>query len=238
MKHEARSTKSETNFKKNKFQTGSGVLNFGILNFDIVSNFGFRISNFQKRKALGFTLLETVVALAILTAAIVGPMSLVSRGIAGARTSKNRVIGSYLAQEGMEVVRGIKENNALAGKTANAGVCNDSDQWDFGLCPGSGPLAWRANILNLTLEPGGDSPVLLDYDSSSGNPGLYNYQSGNQTIFTRTVEIFVPSGPEVDAESGFSIPPEDILDVVITVFWREGLSTREVELVERFYNWQ
>ena len=82
----------------------------------------------------GFTLLETIVALAILSAAIVGPMSLVSRGISGARISKNRIIASYLAQEGMEIVRGIKEQNAIAGNTDYTGGCDELGQWDFGLC--------------------------------------------------------------------------------------------------------
>lgn len=199
------------------------------------------------KKINGFTLLETVVALAILSAAIVGPMSLVSRGIAGARTSKNRVIASYLAQEGMEVVRGIKENNALAGFTDNTAPCDSippfDSKWHSGMCPG----VWRADIVNFALEPDDGNPILFDYDSLSGEPGLYNHDTGNPTIFTRTVEIFTPASPEIDdhndppgpdTPSNFSIPQEDILDVVVTVSWREGAASYSVGLSERFYNWQ
>ncbi|MDO8600537.1 MAG: type II secretion system protein [bacterium] len=68
MKHEARSTKSETNSKnkKNILQAESGVSGFGIWNLDIVSNFGFRISNFH-RKSFGFTMVEIVIMLGIIT---------------------------------------------------------------------------------------------------------------------------------------------------------------------------
>lgn len=190
----------------------------------------------------GFTLLETVVALAILTAAIVGPMSLVSSGIASGRASKNLTIASYLAEEGMEIVRGIKENNALAGRTNTSGNCSQSDNWDYGLCTGAWqayisdplpPLEW--NGLSLELDDG--SPLRFD----PGNPGLYSHTSGSPTIFTRRVDISKPSGAETDTVEAppLIIPPSDILDVVVTVSWREGLAgTREVVLRERFYNWQ
>lgn len=187
----------------------------------------------------GFTLLETVVALAILSAAIVGPMSLVSGGITNLRISKNRTIASYLAEEGMEVVRGIKENNALAGKTESSGSCNEgagSMQWDDGLCPG----AWRANISPLALEPGAGDPILFD-PGRSGSPGLYHYQSGKPTIFTRRIAIVSltsPADDERDVMSGVIIPAGDIADVTVTVSWREGFTTRDFILRERFYNWR
>jgi hypothetical protein len=181
--------------------------------------------------------LETVVALAILSAAIVGPMSLVSSGIIGLRASKNRAIASYLAEEGVEIIRGIKENNALVGKTESSGTCNDGSgtQWDEGLCSG----VWRADIEDFVLLPDDGTPLLFD----PGQPGLYGHQSGNPSIFTRTVAIASLVSPADDEDAsdagpGLIIPAADILDVVVTVSWREGLGTREIRLYERFYNWQ
>lgn len=196
---------------------------------------------FAHGRNAGFTLLETIVALAILSAAIVGPMSLVSSGITSLRTSKNRVIASYLAQEGVEVVRLVKENNALLGYIDNSAPCDmippfDS-KWNSGVCPG----VWQAYINDNQIENSGfalktddGNPLLLD----PGNPGLYNHRFGNPTIFTRRVEISVPAGPEVDSVSGLSILPEDMLDAEVIVSWRDGLGAREVILTERFYNWQ
>lgn len=182
----------------------------------------------------GFTLVETVVALAVLTAAIVGPMSLVSSGIVSARASKNLTIASYLAQEGMEIARGIKENNVLAGRSGNGGDCNDSANWNYGLCAG----AWRADISTFSLLGNPDSPLLLD----PGDPGFFNYQSGNPTAFARRVDIaslVSPADDEADAVSGLTIPAADILEVTVTVAWREGFGlAREIALRERFYNWQ
>lgn len=212
--------------------------NLGKSKFFLAKKFAYRTFSFfnfpfafvSKR---GFTLLETVVALAILSAAIVGPMSLVSRGISGARASKNLTAASYLAEEGMEIVRGIKENNALAGSTGNSGDCNNAVNWNYGLCAG----VWRANISTLTLESGAGNPLLFD----PGSPGLYNYQSGNSSMFTREVVIaslVSPADDEVDSVSGLTVPAADILDITVTVSWREGpVGVRDVILRERLYNW-
>lgn len=211
---------------------------------------GYWILDIRKWNSRGFTLIETVVALAILSAAVVGPMSLVSRGITDIRASKNRLIASYLAEEGLEIVRAVKENNALSGLTKGTPPCGMTppfsvpfDKWQAGICPGT----WQADSFDFELAPDAGTPLRFDYDSVS-KTGLYRYGgSGPETIFKRTIAINQPIGAEVDnhndspgpdTPSGLTISSNNMLDVAVTVSWRDGFFSRSIQLTERFYNWQ
>lgn len=68
--------------------------------------------NFKKFKK-GFTLVETFVAILILVIAAVGPLSTLGNAIANGLYAQNEVQGNYFAQEGLEMVIGLRnyENN-------------------------------------------------------------------------------------------------------------------------------
>ncbi len=67
----------------------------------------------------GFTLIETMVAIAILTLSIVGPMIAANRAIVAAETARDQLSASYLGQEGIEFVRAVRDNQFLATYPAN-----------------------------------------------------------------------------------------------------------------------
>src|SRR3990170_1749725 len=58
----------------------------------------------------GFTLIETLVALVIFTTSITVLISVTGSGVANTNYAKNKFIASYLAQEGVEMVRNIRDN--------------------------------------------------------------------------------------------------------------------------------
>lgn len=60
-----------------------------------------------------FTLIESLVAITILLIATVGPLSIVANSIATANLAKDQVVAYYLAQEAIEMVRNIRETNAI-----------------------------------------------------------------------------------------------------------------------------
>ena len=73
--------------------------------------------SFIKRntKNTGFTLVETLVAIAILMIAIAGPLTVAEKGLSAAIYARDKLIGSYLAQDGMEAIKNIVDTNELNG---------------------------------------------------------------------------------------------------------------------------
>ena len=70
----------------------------------------------KSRTEKGFTLVETLVAISLLTIAIVAPMSLTTQSLTGAFYARDQVTAFYLAQEALEAVRSVRDGNIL--KTA------------------------------------------------------------------------------------------------------------------------
>lgn len=69
----------------------------------------------------GFTLIEALVAVTILTIAVVGPLYTASRAIVAAQSARDQLTASYLAQEGIEYARAVRDDNFLAAYYAGTG---------------------------------------------------------------------------------------------------------------------
>src|SRR3989338_503600 len=67
----------------------------------------------NRRLTTGFTLIETLVAISLLTVAIVVPMSLVTKSLSTAYYARDQVTAFHLAQEAIEIVRHVRDNNIL-----------------------------------------------------------------------------------------------------------------------------
>src|SRR3989344_5745503 len=61
----------------------------------------------------GFTLIETLVAVTLLSVAITAPMSLTTRSLAAAYYARDQITAFHLAQEAIESVRHARDHNIL-----------------------------------------------------------------------------------------------------------------------------
>ena len=149
-------------------------------------------------KTKAFTLIETMVAVTILTLAIAGPLMTANSAIVAAEISRDQLSASYLGQEGIEYVRSVRDNAYLADYPSNtSNAWNDFLGGTIGQC--------RApNICTLGLMQG-DGTLPLCQGSSCAAPFSL---VPNGTKFSRTVQV-------VDAS------PAGITDVriVSTVSW-------------------
>lgn len=75
----------------------------------------------------GFTLIETLVAIYLLTVGMAGSFVLIQKTTSFASTSSSQFIASYLAQEGIEIIRNIRDTNFLTKGSA----------WDEDIAAGS-----------------------------------------------------------------------------------------------------
>jgi prepilin-type N-terminal cleavage/methylation domain-containing protein len=67
-------------------------------------------NNSTNKNEKGFSLLEVIFAMAIITSGILSIMSLFSYNLKAETNNKNKLIATYLAQEGIEVVRQARDN--------------------------------------------------------------------------------------------------------------------------------
>ena len=67
----------------------------------------------QRKGEQGFTLVETLLAIAILSMAVLGPLGIASSGISAATIGKDRLIAVALGQDVFEYVRGVRDANRL-----------------------------------------------------------------------------------------------------------------------------
>ncbi|HEY4503866.1 MAG TPA: prepilin-type N-terminal cleavage/methylation domain-containing protein [Candidatus Paceibacterota bacterium] len=67
----------------------------------------------------GFTIIETLVAVAILMISIAGPLTIAHKGLLAAIYAHDNVTASYLAQDTMEYLKNVRDYNILRGTEAN-----------------------------------------------------------------------------------------------------------------------
>jgi len=72
-------------------------------------------------KGGGFTLVETLVAISIFTASILGLISILASSISDTNYAKKKMIAAYLAQEGIEYVRNMRDTDIISAVNGQAG---------------------------------------------------------------------------------------------------------------------
>lgn len=139
----------------------------------------------------GFTLVETMVAITILTLAVAGPLFTASRAIVAARAASNQLTASYLAQEGVEYVRMLRDNNYLSAyqddptTASTTGWANFKNELSSAGCQHPAICAFDPAVPGLSSCPSGMcaplylAPTHVYTQQSSGN---------TPTIFTRTIQ--------------------------------------------------
>lgn len=207
---------------------------------------------FQK-KLKGFTLLEVVVAVTLLAIAIVGPMTLSAQSIRATREARLELIATHLAEEGVEIVHNIRDNNSadetnlvtrknwLNGSSINIDIIQECSNGNFGC------------IVDVIEHPGvsgaigGGAGVWTDetlvkcngtcYETVYQNPttGLYRQKKGGlgapwvASPFTRIIHV-------TGVDSGSN--PVRQVQLVSTVTYKSfNGTTRTISANEDLYNW-
>ncbi len=169
-------------------------------------------SKFSKNK--GFTLVETLVAIAILLVAVVGPISLIGDALHKLYYAKDEMIAINIAQEGIETVRWKRDSNMLSAVA-----------WDTGITAGYyiiDPGALGAPVVATTCI----GACLVDlkpiyFDATSG---LYRQNVVTQpTQFSRIVNIRSVNANEIKVSS--------------TVKWRTGGQVGTITVSENLFKW-
>lgn len=199
----------------------------------------------------GFTLIETIVAMGVILAATVGPMALVTSGIADFAYTKNKLIAINLAQEGVELARVVRDNNTICDGINGATVWawNKDPQYSGTFVNFVGEISTDRTI-NIDCGVGGTSIKVPLLSGSCINKlrldpgtGLYGYTAGQETMFSRCIQIMVPpvcidpDAPDATCPDT-DVPASEQMEIISTVTWSEKGKANSAVLRERLYNWK
>lgn len=177
------------------------------------------------RHDAGFTLVETLIAVLILSIAIAGPLTIASKGLNAALVAKNQTTAAFLAQDAMEYLRFARDTNRLEGQDwLNGPAASDPTTLKECISPKTCYLDSTAQNPTSPRVCGGSTCGVMNYDATNH---VYNYDNAaTPTIFTRTIEIITQAAnTEVTAK--------------VTVSWKDaGGVARQVVVQENMFNWQ
>jgi len=185
-----------------------------------ITNYKLQITNLRR----GFTVLETIIAITVISLAIAGATSAVTTGLIGASIAKDQVQAFYLAQEAVEILRNKRDTNILTNFNGTA-------------------TNWLAGIAELATDPcaPGNTCTVDAFAYSLSNSGctgwnscpylrqdslnyLYGYDgSWVETPFRREVQIEIISATEIA--------------VTVQVSWTHGLSSRSFKTKTILMSW-
>ncbi len=161
----------------------------------------------------GFTLLETLIAVTILSVSLAGPITIASQGLASAFFAKEQITAFYLAQEAVEYVRSVRDENFLTGNSWLDGISN---------CVGEVCVVDMPAHSHKVCSTGTCAP--LNFNSTTA---LYNNSAigGNNqpSIYTRELRL-----EQINA---------DEVSISVVLIWESKTRTRTFQIRENIYNW-
>ena len=172
----------------------------------------------------GQTLVEALMALSILTVGFLGIITLLTKSFQLNRTTSDDTQATYLAAEGIEVVKNLIDHDVYTGLPTND---------DFGDCfyDGSG------YYYPIDYETVSCDPTTLNFSTTPPNTPLYfdpttdfyttDSFGATATDFVRNIKI-----TESSNASGLAS-----IDVQSTVIWTAGSQSNTITLEDIFYNW-
>jgi len=218
-------------YKDGKLLTGFTLHHFCSIIVNMSINFKstkkdkckFRLSG---ENGEGFTIIELIISIFILSVAIIGIFSAFSIMSILTSNTVDQLTATYLAQEGLEVIINIRDSNWINMDSCPNPPCSGYT-WVDGLHATDTDSICRTNGCEVDYTTHGtDSyPVkayLGDYLNIDAN-GFYSYKTGTQSKFIR--KIIIEPVLDVDGKS------DHIIKVISQVYW-DG----KANILHRGYN--
>jgi len=180
-----------------------------------MSNKIFKIKN-------GFTLLEVIIAVFIIAVGVAGVAKIMPSLIVDSSVNQSRLVAAYLAQEGIEIVRNIRDTNWLENQYGGSPVA-----WDDGFSPcisanGGCDIDYYGVAAPPIIHPFSGTGLKLAITPS---PAGYNHSFGNDTTkFVRKITI------DKNATN-------DILTVTVNVSWDDRGKHYDFPVQDKLYKW-
>ena len=188
----------------------------------------------------GFTLMETLIAVLLLSTAIVGPLTIASKGLTTTLVAKNQITAFYLAQDAIEQIRFLRDSNCLA----SSDTCT-VDLWlaELGLWDGS---AWAGVCFSASgchFDSLGLHPTQATVCDVAGCPVLYYDKMAKQFTYldgrSESTTLAPTTARFVRTVKITNTTPDEAV-VTVTVSWSDiaGVTRVPITMRENIYLWQ
>lgn len=167
----------------------------------------------------GFTLIETLVAIFIFSTALVALSGIAARGVSSVNRAKEVTTAQFLAQEGLEMVRNVRDNTTLQTiQPWDVGFsdCSEDNPCDIDYLPGVPELIHCTTACELWLENG-------VYTDNPNGPSF-------ETKYSRIIWVVPLTQNNLNETIEYAIYSR--------VTWAVGSATRSVETSTTLNNWQ
>jgi len=171
--------------------------------------------NHKKNKPLtGFTVVELIITIAVLSIGIIGIYSAFTPFIALNSNASSKFLATYLGQEGLEIIRNLRDNNFISEVSWSSGLlsCVNGCQADY-------KTGTSVETDDNKLKPYNDNNFL-----KLNSDGFYSYDIGTSTPYKRKIIITQPLGT-------------DTMKVEVIVFWSYNETPYTYEAESYLYNW-
>jgi prepilin-type N-terminal cleavage/methylation domain-containing protein len=215
--------------------------------------FHFHYKKIKKRlnTKKGFTLLETLIAIFLLTLALTGPIYIATLALRSSIESRDSISAYYLAEEVVEVIRNKRDTRSLS-KT----LASDGSEWLRDASPKTDSVTGAANCFNenndieniciMVRDPAtrqygfsecvGGACEPLSFNSDPTNGIIYGDSTNLQTNSKFTREFYIETAAQ-DPAANTSTPVREV-NLVVTVKWQDKGRDKQFQIVERLYNLQ
>jgi type II secretory pathway pseudopilin PulG len=164
----------------------------------------------------GFSLLETIVVLFIVSVGLLGIVNLTISSLKAQTLNRNTLIAYQLSQEGLELIRNVRDNNWLADRA-----------WDYGITGTATGTKYKVDFSNFWPVEVNDIDEATLQLASSTNPGFYLHDPASpNSLFSRMITITIATTTAASST------------VESLVQWTDQGQQREYRLQTIIYDWQ
>lgn len=165
------------------------------------------------KNSRGFSMIELMASIFILSFGIILIYNVFSNFIVVTNTISSRLTAVYLAKEGMEIVKNVRDNNFINNRNWDKDInsCSSGCQADY-----KAGTASEASV-NKIKNYNANQFLLMNSD------GFYGYDSGVDSKFKRKITI--------------TSQGSDALKVVTQIFWNYNGKNISFETTGYLYRW-
>ena len=200
-----------------------------------------KIKNLNSKTQAGQSLVEMIVALAIILTGLIGALTLTISNLSASGEAGTRVVATNLAREGIDVVRNIRDTNWLKNSSWDDLLYDGADYTAIAVFNPAADPVWQLNF-----TPSAIGEAAAKFYLSVENLYLQDVAppAGTKTLYSRLLTldpICLNLATKTESITGGScVGGEEKIGIRVKseVAWTESGRSHSIVLEDKLYNWR